>query len=97
MQRSCVCHDMTEAATAPIYTPPCAGAVLALQPTESAVWPLCTMLPAPRGISIIETQRAEYCRRLQQERKYNPGWCYHHLRARWGEDVLREYGVSVTE
>ena len=37
------------------------------------------------------------CRRIQEERKHRPGWCYHRLRTRWGEDALREFKISVNE
>lgn len=58
----------------------------------------CMRIPGMFGAHSSGHVTAVYaCRRLQQERKYKPGYCYHHLRARWGEEVLREFGISVDE
>lgn len=32
--------------------------------------------------------------RLARERRYHPAWCWHMLRARWGESQLRRLGVE---
>ena len=35
------------------------------------------------------------CRRLQEERQYQPGWCYRMLRLRWGEDITRRFNIRI--
>ena len=35
------------------------------------------------------------CRRLQEERRYRTGWCYHMLCSRWGRDAIRDLGIAV--
>ncbi|KAK9824978.1 hypothetical protein WJX81_002512 [Elliptochloris bilobata] len=34
-------------------------------------------------------------RRLQEERRYRNGWCYHMLCSRWGREAIRELGIAV--
>jgi hypothetical protein len=34
-------------------------------------------------------------RRLQEERGYQPGWCYRMLRLRWGEEVTRRFSIRI--
>lgn len=33
--------------------------------------------------------------RLAAERKYRKGWCWHMLRARWGEQTLQNFGIKT--
>jgi hypothetical protein len=56
-------------------------------------WDLALFLADPRRED-VEAHRTNL-ERLAAERQYRRRWCWHMLRARWGEDTLKTMGIRV--